>query len=124
MGVYDRQRASALRQIKAKGKQILINRDAGVEVKDPITQAVTTSAAPQLFKPWALGLPASSAWKRRNETLVLTGMEELHVAPEGYYPTLADRVLWKGKPWAIHDWIDYDPNDEGSSIYIKLLIGR
>lgn len=125
-GVYERQKASVLRQIKAKGTIAMFARKSGQTVKNPITQAVSVAPADQKWQRYAVGLPPGRSWAFRSvngqPTLITAEMEELHVAPEGYVPSGGDTVTWKGRLRKVIDAVVYDPDNSGP-IYFRVLIG-
>lgn len=122
--LYARLRATTLRLIKSKGAEVTFTREAGQVGKDPVTQQRVTASASGSWKRWALGLPPGRSWSFRDGTQITAGMEELHVAPEGYVPMGGDKVLgWKGENWKVVDAAIYDP-DGGGVIYFRVLIGK
>lgn len=122
MGVYDRQRASALRIIAAKGENCAWSQ-TGDSVADPDKPWESPVSTPTVYNNvriafFPLGVNDLKTLELLLKTEVPTGLEMGYMASVPFEPTLKDLVVRKsGKKMRIVSVGKIDPNGEGAILY-------
>lgn len=122
MGVYDRQRASALRIIAAKGETCAWSQ-TGDSVEDPDKPWEVPASVPVVYSGiriafFPLGANDLEMVKAILKTEVPTGLEMGYMGNVPFEPDLKDLVIRRdGKKMRIVTYGKIDPNGEGAILY-------
>lgn len=119
---FAKEAATALRLIKARGREAVFTRTTGGTF-NPVAQA-TVGATTTTLRIFAVGLPPGKSAEFKIGSLVKRNLIELLCAPAlGAPPAEGDSVLWGGYTWKVL-WVDVlNPDGEGA-VFAKAYAER